>query len=141
MQQTDKYKLKTIDPDDPFSPDAINDHARKLETELARMDGEIARVDGAAVKFASGTYNGDGETARKIELPFTPKIVYVGDGLGRVAGNYGELYGGVALPGKPATYSSYTLVEIVEGGFRVRHYASGVGSNTRTNSYRYLAIG
>lgn len=47
MQQTTTYKLKLIETSDLFSPDALNDNAQTLETQLARVDAEAARIDAA----------------------------------------------------------------------------------------------
>ena len=40
MQHTDKYKFNIIDPSDDFSPDALNDNAKKLETALLEHKSE-----------------------------------------------------------------------------------------------------
>ena len=52
MQQTETCKLNLIETSDPFSPDALNENARTLDAQLARVDAaaaaEKARVDAAA---------------------------------------------------------------------------------------------
>lgn len=155
MQHTEKYNFSIIDADDPFSPDALNDNARTLETQLARVDGEIARVDGtlaAAVKFTCGTYDGNGGVNRKIPLSFTPKVVFVAEDRGLPYLSFGSEqhhYGGLAMEGVPVIVNACTLMEIVSGGFQVSHYAAPgyptyfytTSANQTGKTYRWFAIG
>ena len=133
MQQTETYKLNIIEDDDKFSPDALNKNAEALEAQLAR-------IDAALLKFACGTYTGNGSSSRTISLPFTPKVLYVGN-------TYGSTYynsctcGGLALENKPVATSSATLVTIVAGGFRVCHSSATQTTNKSDGEYRYFAIG
>ena len=152
MQQLETYKLKHIGRDDAFGPDTLNANTDAIAEQLARLDAadaaEAARVDAALaqveaaqLKLASGTYAGNNATGRKISLSFTPKIVYVGDSAGLTATGT-AVTGGVALSGKPATYSgSYKLVEIVTDGFQVNYYQTYISSNSSGTTYRYFAIG
>ena len=139
MQQTETYKLKLIEPDDTFNADALNDNAKTLEAQLARVDAAIATIP----KFACGTYTGNGKNGHKISLPFTPKMVYVGDDRGYCSfySNSANYRGGVALEGKPVNVSSTILVEIVEGGFQVADYSVYTCANYSGREYRYFAIG
>ena len=47
MQQTKTYKLNLIETDDAFSPEALNENARTLETQLSAVRGEFAAADAA----------------------------------------------------------------------------------------------
>ena len=66
MRQTEKYKFKLIETSDPFSPDAINDHAQALEDELLRyetgVDQRIAAHEGA-VSSALAQHHSDTDAA------------------------------------------------------------------------------
>ena len=42
MQKTEKYQFSIIDPDDAFSPDALNDNARRLEEALIEHEDAVA---------------------------------------------------------------------------------------------------
>ena len=57
MQQTESYNLKLIETGDPFDPEALNENARTLEAQLARVAAaaaaESARVDAALVAKAA----------------------------------------------------------------------------------------
>ena len=52
MQQTEKYKFKLIETSDPFSPDAINDHAQQLESALLKHE---TAVDAALTQHKTET--------------------------------------------------------------------------------------
>lgn len=142
MKQTETYNLKLIDRDDDFSPDALNDNAEAIDAALARVDAALATIP----KIVYGTYKGNTTTkgvTKFIPLPFTPKLVYVGDDRGYtfLAGLDTYYYGGLALEGKPVVTSSTNIVEIVEGGFQVTIYSNTIGSNYSGRTYRYFAIG
>lgn len=115
---------------------------KATQTEIARLDGEIARLDAAMLKFDCGTYKGDGTKNRMINLPFTPKMVFVADNSGAIFifGPYSYFYGGLALAGNPAGYDG-TIVEVVEGGFRVSHTGESNTSNLNGKTFRYFALG
>ena len=72
MQQTETYKFKLIETSDPFSPDAINDHARQLEAALlghkAETDAALSQHEGAvAAALASHKTDTDAALARQAE--------------------------------------------------------------------------
>lgn len=143
MKQTETYKLNLIDRDDPFSPEALNDNAEAIDAALARVDGEITRIDGALLKLHCGTYNGNNGANRKIDLPFTPKLVYVTGERYGATGMIDSVRGCVTIAGKPVTYTSaYSLLELVEDGFLVSYAGrSDFSTNTSGTTYRYFAIG
>lgn len=136
MQQTENYKLNIIETSDSFSPEPLNANTRVV-------DAQFARVEAVALKVASGIYTGNGTKNRKFDLPFTPKMVYVGLGeSGHIYYYIGYYYGGVALEGIPATDSATNvMVEIVDGGFRVNHNDNQSSANYRETAYRWFAIG
>lgn len=129
MQQTENHKLNLIEPGDPFSPDALNENTQAIDAVLTR--------------FACGAYTGDGKASLTVELPFTPRVVFVTSGGGHIYryDGYQWYYGGLATPGRPAKGSSYTLVEIVENGFTVYNQTERASSNVSGNTYNYFAVG
>lgn len=129
MQQTENHKLNLIEPGDPFSPEALNENTQA--------------IDAALTRFTCGTYTGNGASSRMVELPFTPKLVYVGNGVGCIFYYTGYYFyvGGLALPGLPAMAFSFPLVTIVEGGFQVGHSSDTLSSNNKGSGYRYFAFG
>ena len=121
---------------DPFRMDEFNENFDKLD----RAVGANAAAVSTIPKFTCGAYTGDGKKKRLIELPFAPKMVYVGDAMGRTfyvnaaGGTY--TYGGVAVEG-----GSNSLVEIVEGGFQVSHIENASTANYNGRTFVYFAIG
>ena len=123
----------------------------RVDAQLARVNAALERLDAAAAtipKFTCGTYGGNSTSGRKIELPFTPRMVYVsGNTFGTInsyVSNIGYYYGGMALNGVPAKSSTTPItiiVEIVEGGFLVSHPSAYFSANESGKTYRYFAIG
>ncbi len=60
MQQTEKYKLDLIETSDPFSPDALNANAQKLEDAAIALDGRVLSLEGRRMVF--GIYYGYGKS-------------------------------------------------------------------------------
>ena len=132
MQQTEHYQLNLIETSDPFSPEPLNKNTETVDAALATIP-----------KFACGAYNGNGAANRSIELPFTPKMVYVINSNGATYYNNsgGIQNGGVALKGTPLSSNHGVLVEIVTGGFRVSFRHSYATVNSDGIAYRYFALG
>lgn len=143
MQQTEKYKLNLIETTDTFSPAPLNENAQKLEAALTAQEAARAQA-GAALdarvqalelhRMAAGTYTGDGSASgQMIEVGFTPEVV-VTDPM-----NAYHATSVLCLRNHP-----FNVVEIVPGGFIVRHsanYASDHYSlNSSNGTYRYLAL-
>lgn len=72
------------------------------------------------LKLASGVYIGNGAKNRKIDVPFTPKMVYVGYDTGGITVS-GGCFGGLVFPDLPAIHETQYIVGIVENGFQVSH--------------------
>ena len=86
MQQTETYKLDLIEKNDPFSPDPLNENARRLEqaisAEAAAQDqaraADIAALDQRLQVFeAHRLVIGSAKEGEKVYLDFTPKVLYV----------------------------------------------------------------
>lgn len=92
-------------------------------------------------KIGCGTYTGDGQATRTINLGITPKWVLVFNKEGMPfryiytssGGGYNWLYGGLAVAGSP----SYA-VSIVDGGFAVVYNSDLLRSNYSGMAYNYL---
>jgi len=116
MQQTEKYKLDLIETGDPFSPDALNANAQKLEGELARVDGERDALDGRVVKLENcrvllGTYDGSGaDEGQIIDLGERPVAV-----LSSLM--YGRTYVALLMGENEASYNSYKAMRLTDNGF------------------------
>lgn len=162
MSKTTNYQLTLWDyADEDFSPGraradlAANftklDTALKAE-ETARAAAVTAEVNARKSAVAeralvvTGSYTGnsntEGNQARTINLGFTPKAVMLVNSEGRMgwSGNSEMGAGGLALPGKPVTVSSATILEIVTGGFQVKHQSSFITTNRASTSYYYLVL-
>ncbi len=133
MQQTDQYQLNLIEKDDTFSPDPLNENARRLEEALqaAREAGdaeaaareELAqRVAALEVhKIAAGSYTA-GSSPQTINVGFYPRAAIVHGGSG-----------GTFLATRSASGSDGTI-SLTGNGFVV------TGSANRSGTYAYLAL-
>ena len=113
-------------------------------------------IAGAGPQIVTGSYTGNGEATRLIDLGFTPRAVFVispGSGTYLYAPSTGDMiyYGGIAIGTAASPGGVVPAVKIVDGGFQVAQSdADGVISGTtgrrkaRSNNanatYRYLAI-
>ena len=67
MQQTEKYKLNLIDPEDDFSPEPLNRNAETVEAQLQAREAAEAVLD---TKFTAAIGAG-GSNARVATVSFT----------------------------------------------------------------------
>ena len=78
MQHTDKYQFNIIETSDAFSPEALNENARKLENALLEHKAEtIAALGsgGKTARIAYGTFNG---ARSSITVDFKPMVMFLG---------------------------------------------------------------
>lgn len=137
MQQTKRYKLNQIEPQDHFLPQALAENAQKIEDALLaheeQVDGQLSALDQRvavfeAVKFTCGTYIGrykyDNQDPVTVQIGFTPKILFISKaGLAS--------YTALAFQ----SYNTYgDKLSIVPGGFRV------LGSELSAGEYHYIAF-
>ena len=97
-----------------------------------------------------GTYTGDGETTRDINIGFTPQAVFIIAQSGVTQAENGRTYGGMAFPNVPCKISiasdSATVIEIVENGFRVQNkqvtyaHMDAACTNVTDTLYLYVAM-
>lgn len=128
--KTARFQLHTWEPGDDFLRTEFNTNFAALDT---------------SVRMLTGTYTGDGEAERVIDLGLTPLAVLLmtQDGVMRDLSNTNYTYGGLALPQRPAlTPDNKPAVEIVEGGFRVgsRLRANYIWTNREADTYHYIAF-
>ncbi len=128
--KTEHFGLHAWEPEDRFLREEFNEN--------------FAKLDGAA-RVIAGAYTGDGEKIRVIDLGITPLAVLVMTKDGLIRSTVGELYGGLAFWGNPATTASSSpkpVVELVAGGFQVksRLWDSQTCTNENPCVYHYLAI-
>jgi hypothetical protein len=101
--------------------------------------------------YKVGTYTGDKNASKFINLGFTPSAVMVTNLYGATyfqSGSTGILYGGLALNGYPLqTSDGRKVVEIVENGFKVFYdnstttsYVQSNLSDASVNPFRYIAF-
>lgn len=102
--------------------------------------------------FYAGEYIGSGAAVRPIQLPFTPKLVFVAN-FGATGFQFylsETFYGYLATPDMPGIYGgdgysySYEILSIIDNGFVVNN-SQDSGRRVRLNEerlrYRYFAIG
>lgn len=146
MQQTETYKLNLIETSDPFSPNPLNENARKTDAAItaetqaraaadAALDQRVTVLEGHKVRMIAGTYVGDGEVARTIETGVTPKFLI----LNRDGGKSPWI-----MVENPYLTSGVKSIEFVEGGFRV--YTAQYDTfnyttvNVKDSKYRFIAF-
>lgn len=122
------------------SDKTVNDRIYALNEELSSMQK-------AKSEILFGTYVGNGEEDRFINLGFTPVAVevYRADGwqAADVMGGNRTISGGLALTGKPCVYSGHTIVGITSGGFNVSLKSTTdtfIRSNSSNVVYYFIAF-
>ena len=91
-------------------------------------------------KIGYGTYTGDGQETRTISLGVTPKWVLVFGGQGEtfaIQSTAENFYGGLALAGFPCGLPDHSIVEIVDGGFKVRYDGAYRIFSNRAGTYNF----
>ena len=92
--------------------------------------------------FVSGTYTGNGEASRLINLGFTPSAVLVFRNTGTTAnsGATQEIYGGLATPGVDAVAAGpATALSVETNGFNA-YYSGYAKTNAPSYVYTYMAL-
>ena len=91
--------------------------------------------------MASGSYAGDGQASKFINLSFNPKAVLVVQRGFDFDGNGYEYHAGLAVTDFFAgSESSKKLVSIDGQGFTVYHYDDGNSTNIGYRTYNYVAF-
>lgn len=145
MQQTETYKLNLIETDDVFSPAALNENAKTLEAELARLDAAIGTV-GTTCRIVTGTYKGTGTfgsgKATAIQFDQFPELLFV-----QGSGYYGLFLRGcsMALCTEPYYGSLWGLYTQWSSNGKVSWYHSNaIGAYSQLNTldvtYTYTAL-
>ena len=147
---TAHYQLHQWEPEDSFLRTDFNEDFAKIDGALGGK-AEQSAVDTLAEQVAgkselvTGSYTGDGEASRTIDLGFSPKAVLLASGSGPI--NYtSSRYGGLALEGAEVntdweSTSGEPVLRVVTGGFQVFYdYDEEVFSNSDRDRYHYLAL-
>lgn len=147
--KTTNYGLHQWQPGDTFLRSEINENFAALDgavaTKAAQSGLTALQTDVAGkAEVVFGSYVGNDDAGRVIELGFTPKAVMVMTQDGMLNGTYN--FGGITAPGYPCSYSNKgTFLEVTEGGFRVARinggsYGYSHDPNNRFYTYYYLAL-
>ncbi|MBM6924817.1 hypothetical protein [Pseudoflavonifractor phocaeensis] len=131
---TPNYGLHQWVPEDVFVRTDFN-------TDLSKIDAAIKAAQDTANQKAEiifGTYTGDGDKTRTIQLGFSPVWILVlrADG----TANFGK--GGLASLGHPAIRDDTKLsVVVTENGFQVGYeFSYGPWTNDPETTYHYIAM-
>ena len=129
--QTAHYGLSQWEPEDSFLREEFNANFSKIDTEVF-----------SKAEAVTGTYTGDGESKRIIELGFSPTAVLLlrNTGAGKDSSNY---YGGLALRDHPVLLpTGATVLAITSSGFSVHVGGSASISNSNGSGslFHYLAF-
>lgn len=112
MQQTEKYGFNLIETSDAFSPEPLNENARKMAEALAEKGTCTAYL---------GSFEGDGTNDRTIELGISPKLIIL---LGNTNGDNGicMIVREWAVYAGGSGSSSSSRVTMTETGFHINDY-------------------
>ena len=127
--------------DDKIKLDALPTNA-ELTTELNDIRSENTN------KIIYGTYTGNGNNVRTIDIGVTPTIVYVQPTDNPTYSTAKIYYGGLALAGIPYKYIDDTrfVIQCVENGFKVCNasdngtYTWSCSTNINNTKYSFIAI-
>lgn len=126
---TEHYQLHTWEPGDDFLRTEFNENFTAIDNTLA-----------GKCELIMGSYVGNGEDGRPIDLGFTPQAVFICRQDGMTGSPNSYIYGGVFLLGLPLRTSSYVAAEITEKGFMVYRPEDHVRSNVSNQVYFYWAV-
>ena len=116
---------------------------RILVEEFNEAMHNIDEAVGTKVQMLVGSYTGDNAAERTISLGVTPKAVLVCDqrgAMGYPITGREEGYGGLALQNNPVTLRGLTVLEIVNGGFKVFFTDNSLTCRTNHSNSRYNYI-
>lgn len=157
MQHTDKYNLNIIETADAFGPEALNENARTLETQLAALDagkaaqtdfealaGQVGTLEAGRLYWKLGTYFGSNRYgsggSNILTFDFKPIAIIILNTSNAFHG--GHLWVRGAYRGcAQSSASSYSTV--IWGDRTVEWYGDSASAqlNNSNNSYAYLALG
>lgn len=131
-----------------FGLNQWNAEDKVLREEFNRDNAKIDEMLKTIPQLVFGTYTGDGQATRTIELDFTPSALYVvaSDGTPfRHIGGTSQHCGGLIFWGEPAldTFKKRAFLEICENGFRVAYnvdYSIYLCTNQPDEKYHYIAL-
>ena len=129
---TPNYGLHQWVPEDNFQRTDFNE-------DLAKIDAALEGLETNKTRLVYGTYTGDGQTTRVVNLGFTPLWILSFYSNGQT-GYQGMSYGGLALQDLPVQHGLNTSLKIMDGGIQVGYdFASGLSSNLNGHTYYYIA--
>ncbi len=123
-QKTEHYQLHQWQPQDSVLREEFNANFTALDE---------------SVRIVFGSYVGDRQATRFIDLGATPRAVL----LMGPNNNSNNTDGGLAFPGVPAVYGAdnYKVLSVEEGGFNVYYRTSPyVESNSGSYAHYYIAF-
>ena len=131
MNYTENYQLNQWEQSDRILMEDFNSDNQKIEAALEELETTKTRL-------VYGTYTGDGQATRVVNLGFTPLWILSFYSNGQT-GYQGLSYGGLAFQDRPVQHGTGTSLEIVDGGIRVG-YDFPTSLNTNVNGYVYCYI-
>ena len=123
----------------------LNQWSRDDRILMEDFNADNAKIDAAIaekVSIVTGSYKGDEQESRFIDLGFTPQAVLLFKDNGATYNN-SSYCGGLALPDRPVRRESYPILSVVEGGFMVYNkFVSNdkIVTNSKTYTYHYIAF-
>lgn len=111
------------------------------------MFGDTNENINSKAKFTFGTYTGNGDSSRKISLPFTPSAVFLFNESGATTTSTGYHAGGLAVSGGSVRVKVFStnrnILSITSYGFNVSYYEGNgitIASNYDGLKLMYVAL-
>lgn len=126
----------------------LSDLTTASKTDIVSAINEVkTTVTESSTKIIYGTYTGNGDNVRTINIGVTPTMVYIQPTMNPTY-NSKIYYGGLALAGVPYRYTNDTrfVIQCVENGFKVCEasdngtYTWSCSTNTNNLTYSFVAI-
>lgn len=159
MNYTSNYKLNLPEGRDVADISKLNENFTKLDSTVKTMDNRVTSVDNRVTSVSSqlssnnsslqssinsvdanrkpvvGTYSGNGESSRTIDLGFQPSLVIV------ICRNesFVNASSGMTIPGYICNSNNSSCLSIAPNGFNVFFTSLKVFTNSSGKNYTYAA--
>ena len=120
---TANLKLRKPTQDDTIDVDVLNENFDDIDASITDINTKFQNSHiGKKSEILFGTYTGDGEESRVIDIGFTPTAVEIYSDSGEQGDTtyaYFYCYGGLAINGFPCKLDNKACFEVVNNGFKL----------------------
>ena len=130
--KTANFALNQWEPEDNFLRTDFNEDNVKIEAALTELETQVSGKCGAVF----GSYTGNDQSSRVIELGFRPSAVLL-ERSGGTRTSSGNVHGGIILPNLPLGASAATICDT---GFTVYNNGGNLLTNSSSYTFYYIAF-